>query len=488
MAAKTEALRRDVDRLKGLTSGPSELRPLFHLHSELGHPVRYVTLDEENVELDDIQPSDVIFKMTDRLFNDLNSGSRYVVLEGGRGSGKSTGIGMYFLARAIAGQEKILCLREIQISLRESVKGLLDKLIRADQRLIDFFDIQRDTIAGKNGSAFFFRGLRDHTADAVRSFEGATLAWCEESQTVSRLSLDTLTPTIRESGSQIFFSMNRRYERDPVYVDFIVDGHPLARVGRFNLVDNPFAPQTLRDESRVMKERNPERWNHVYGGEILTISELRIFDNFTLLDFDIEEVLNRRLSMIRVGMQGSRFEREERRQRAINKIRKDFFVGLDPGFTDPSALVLAYIDPKPREMFIVDERYQAGLSPREIARMVSGFLKAHDLDRWPVTIDSARPEIREELNRYYGLNINSAKKTKVIDGIDALKNWRIFIHPRCENVAREFAMYSWRQNQNGESLPIPEDKHNHTIDALRYGVGNALDVKGGEYAVLHGVW
>ena len=92
------------------------------------------------------------------------------------------------------------------------------------------------------------------------------------------------------------------------------------------------------------------------------------------------------------------------------------------------------------------------------------------------------------MNRYYGLKVVSAKKTKIIDGIDALKNWRIFSHPRCKKSTREFALYSWRTNQNSDTLPIPEDRNNHCIDAIRYATGTAINVPGTDYKILNTRW
>jgi len=333
--AKTDKLSREIAHLRGLTDDAPEIRPLFHVFNDDGKVLGYETLSGDWVK--EPGQDDVVFTITRRMLDLLNSGSRFIIAEGGRGGGKSVSIGSYLIARAIAKQERILCIREIQISIRYSVKAELEALIDERPKLGHFFDVQRDAIIGHNGSEFLFKGMRDHSADSVRSFAGVSLAWVEEGQTITRRSWDVLTPTIRKPRSQILVSMNRRHESDPIYRDFVADSHPLASVGRFLLWQNPWTTAENLAEAEALRRTNFERWSHVWDGQIETLSDIRILDNWSIEDFDIEKILKERIKLVRVGVHGYREEREARYRKAVAKIEKDFHIGVDFGFRDPTA-------------------------------------------------------------------------------------------------------------------------------------------------------
>ena len=483
--AKIETLKRRLDKAAGML-GEVTLRPVFHLHSETGEPLRYVTILDETVP--ELEPVDVVFTITDRMFYDLTSGRRFTVLEGGRGSGKSYGVASFLVARALLRPEKVLCVREIQISMMQSSKSLLEKIIRSDSRLLDYFEIQRDVILGKNGSEFQFRGLRDHTADAIRSFEGVTLVWPEESQNLTRKSWDILVPTIRTEDSQIFATMNRKTENDVIYRDFIIGSHPDATVGRYLLEHNPWASETLKRDAQQLKLRNYDRWLHVYGGEIETLSDQRIFDNWQVENFNIEKIVHNRATTISVGFFGTRRERMDRYYSAKLQIESDFYFGVDFGFRDPTAGVFCYRDPDAREIFILDEIYRVGLDVHGIADLVKDFLRRNGRDGWPVYCDSSRPEIIAELSNRYAVNALPSTKTRVKDGIDMLKGWKIFVKPDLENTIRELGLYAWKTNANGDIVPEPEQGHDHIPDSLRYALGSALSSAGGTYEILENIW
>ncbi len=483
--ATVEQLQRRVDKISGAL-GETTLRPVFHLHSEDGTPLHYVTIDGD--EVSELQQQDVCFTLLERMFYDLSSGKRFTVLEGGRGSGKSYGVASFLVARALLRPERVLCCREVQLSMMQSSKSLLEKLIRSDNRLLDFFTIQRDTILAQNGGDFIFKGLRDFTADAIRSTEGISLTWIEEGQNISRRSFDILTPTVRSENSQIFATMNRKSVNDCLYKDFIEADRPDARVGRYLLWQNPWTSETLKRDAEQLKQRNFERWNHVYNGEIEMLSDIRIFDNFIVRDFDIADVIRRRLDTIKVGSFGTIRERQERWAEERGRIDADFHIGIDFGFIDPSAGLLVYRDSTAKELYILDELYKTDLDVSGIAREIKQFLQRNNKQDWPFYCDSARPEIIAELKNRYGLNAHSVKKHRIRDGIDALKSWRIWILPHCENCIREMGLYSWKTNQNGDPLPEAAPGHDHCPDALRYAVVNEITAETGEYEILNDTW
>lgn len=191
---------------------------------------------------------------------------RYKVLYGGRGSGKSYGIGTALLVLGMQCKLLILCAREIQVSIDASSYKLLTELIES-LNLTSFYTYNKTTITGINGTQFIFRGLSDVTAESIKSLQGVNICWVEEAQAISPNSFKILLPTIREAGSEIWFSFNPTNETDPVYQYFIVNKHPRAWVQMINIEDNPFASQELLDDWEHDLNTNPEEAKHIWGGE-----------------------------------------------------------------------------------------------------------------------------------------------------------------------------------------------------------------------------
>lgn len=190
--------------------------------------------------------------------------ARYKVLFGGRGGAKSWGVARALLIQGAQRPLRILCAREFQNSITDSVHKLLSDQITA-LGLSDFYEVQNTVIRGLNGTEFSFRGLR-HNITAIKSFESADIAWVEEAQTVSKASWDTLIPTIRKEGSEIWLTMNPMLEEDETYQRFVANSPPGAIVVKINWNDNPFFPETLRAEKDYLKERDPDAYLNVWEG------------------------------------------------------------------------------------------------------------------------------------------------------------------------------------------------------------------------------
>ena len=191
---------------------------------------------------------------------------RYKVLHGGRGGGKSHTIGRVLLAKGAIEKMRILCTREIQKSLKESVLRLLTDLIES-MELTEFYTVHATGISGANGTEFLFSGLQDHTISSIKSYEGIDIVWVEEAQTVTKHSLEILEPTIREPGSELWFSFNATLEEDEVYQRFIVNPPSDAWVCKINWQDNPWFPDVLRNAMERMREQDHDSYMHIYGGE-----------------------------------------------------------------------------------------------------------------------------------------------------------------------------------------------------------------------------
>ena len=190
--------------------------------------------------------------------------ARYKVLYGGRGGAKSWGIARALLIIAANKTTRVLCAREFQTSIKDSVHKLLCDQITALQ-LNDFYEITDRTIRGKNGSEFNFVGLKNNVAN-VKSYEGVDVCWVEEAQTVSKRSWDTLIPTIRKEESEIWVSFNPELETDETYQRFVIHTPENAVIQKINWNDNPWFPEVLRLEKDTLKMRDLEAYNMVWEG------------------------------------------------------------------------------------------------------------------------------------------------------------------------------------------------------------------------------
>jgi len=196
------------------------------------------------------------------LFNPKNS--RYRVLYGGRGGAKSWGVARALLIKGAQAPLRILCAREFQTSIKDSVHKLLcDQIV--DMGLAGFYEITEKSIKGKNGTEFFFVGLRNNVVN-VKSIEGVDVCWVEESQTVSRNSWNVLIPTIRKEQSEIWVTFNPELETDETYQRFVANPPANAIVQKINWSDNPWFPDTLKDEMLALKSRDPAAHRIVWEG------------------------------------------------------------------------------------------------------------------------------------------------------------------------------------------------------------------------------
>lgn len=210
-------------------------------------------------------------KLVDLLFTP----ARYKVAYGGRGSAKSWGFARALLTKGRARKEKILCCREIQVSIRESVHALLKSQIE-DLGLGDFYEVTNTSITGKNGTEFIFAGLK-HNIDTIKSKEGITVAWVEEAHNVSKASWSKLIPTIRKEGSEIWVSFNPELEEDETYQRFIISPPTNARVAKLNWRDNPWFPSVLQQEMEDLKEKDFAAYLNVWEGECRQALEGAVF-------------------------------------------------------------------------------------------------------------------------------------------------------------------------------------------------------------------
>lgn len=373
---------------------------------------------------------------TPRVFAPLLGAARYKGVDGGRGSGKSHFFAELAIERAIMSKTDIVCVREVQKSLGQSVKKLLELKIEA-MNAGAYFDVQEAKIKAKNGGLIIFQGMQNHTAESIKSLEGYDIAWVEEAQSISQKSLDLLRPTIRKEKSELWFSWNPRFPTDPI--ETLLRGEhppPGAVVVRANYSDNPFFPQVLRDEMEYDKSRDLDKYRHIWLGGYQSNTEARVFNNWVVEEFDVP---------------GNATIRQ----------------GADWGYSiDPTVLVQCYIEG--RRLYVAHEAYRVGC---EIADTPALFMTVPDSERWPIVADSARPETISHLRRNGFPKIMPAIKgaRSLEEGVTFLKDYDIIVHPRCTHLIDELSLYSYKVDSlTGAVLPVLSDKDNHVIDALRY--------------------
>lgn len=194
---------------------------------------------------------------------------RHKIARGGRGSGKSWSAARILTAMAYSEPKRVLCVREVQKSIKESSHRLLADTIQA-MGLGSYFDVQQTAIKGPNGSEFAFAGLQDHTADSLKSYEGFDICWVEEAHTVTERSAQILVPTIRKPGSELWWTYNPENEDDFVHQK-AENPDENTLVVTINHEDNPWFPAELEQERLALKALNPDLYRHVWEGECRSV-------------------------------------------------------------------------------------------------------------------------------------------------------------------------------------------------------------------------
>ena len=202
---------------------------------------------------------------------------RYKVAYGGRGSGKSWSFARALLLQGAQAPMRVLCTREIQKSIADSVHKLLSDQITA-LGLGGFYEVQQAYIKGKNGTEFSFAGLQQHTVDSIKSYEGVDRVWVEEAHAVSKKSWDVLLPTIRKNGSEVWVTFNPQLESDETFQRFVANPPPDCVSVLMNYTDNPWFPEVLEQERlHAQATMKPEQYGHIWEGKCMPAVEGAIY-------------------------------------------------------------------------------------------------------------------------------------------------------------------------------------------------------------------
>jgi phage terminase large subunit len=399
---------------------------------------------------------------------------RYKVAHGGRGSTKSWSFARALIIKAYHYKLRILCARELQTSIGESVHKLLADQIEL-MGLGKFFEVQQQGIYGHRGSEFFFYGIRNNITK-VKSAEGIDICWCEEAEKISDNSWQVLIPTIRKTGSEIWITFNPDEEMDPTYQRFIANAKQLpgnSVVREFNWNHNPWwytdDCKSMRDEKDYLYRVDPEAANHVWGGLCRQNASSQIFrGKYAVEDFDAPT--NDSVLFREQGWDGPYF-------------------GADWGFSqDPACIVKCwvkgYVYGKTMGKLYVE--YDEGGVGIELDDLPAVFKRVPGVCDYLIRGDSSRPETISHVARHGNMRIDPSEKWKgsVEDGIAFLKSFeQIVIHSRCVATQQEARLYSYKRDRlTGDVLADIVDANNHRFDAVRYALeplimaGNAAHV------------
>lgn len=403
--------------------------------------------------------------------------ARHKAFYGGRGGAKSHEMAQALVLKSWERRAegfRWLFAREIQNSISSSVKQLLEDKIRAarlgpvEDGGNGFFRITDRSITGADGAVqFLFAGLRTNP-DSVKSTEGLDGVWTEEANRVSKKSVGLLTPTIRKPNSELWWSWNRTLTTDPVDNMFL-GGTPPPRsvIRKVSWRDNAYFPDVLREEMEWDKQRDTDKWLHVWEGEPVSRSEARVFRNWRVDDID-----------------------DQVPDGCVPRL------GADWGFVnDPSVLIECYVFG--RTLYIRRELWRLRLEVDDTPSFWAGTDVRADAPRWQnrfafegldsvrrgfrVVADSARPEIISHM-RNRGFNVVASRKGpgSVVEGVEFLKSFDVVIHPDCKHVEDEWTHYSYKEDElTGAVLPVLKDKKNHTVDSVRYAVEDVRRSQGG---------
>lgn len=373
----------------------------------------------------------------------------YKIIYGGRGGAKSWGVARALLIMASQRTLRVLCAREFQSSISESVHHLLRMQIAA-LGLQDFYEIQNAVITGINGSEFIFGGLKNNITK-IKSLEGVDIVWVEEAQTVSQTSWKTLLPTIRKDGSEIWVTFNPELETDETYQRFVVNPPADAVVVKMNWQDNQWFPERLMQQKNEMLLRDPESYANIWEGHCRATLSGAIYGK-----------------EIRVT------EEEGRITRVPYDALKQVHTFFDLGWADNTSIWFA--QSVGAELRLID--YYSN-SQQPIQHYISVLQQkgyVYGIDHLPhdakaKTIATGRSV--EEIMLAMGRKVQIVQNLSIFDGINAARtlfNRCYFDKERCHEGLQSLRHYRYDVDPESKQLsgrPL-HDWSSHAADAFRY--------------------
>ena len=372
---------------------------------------------------------------------------RYMVFYGGAGSGKSYAIAQILVYKALKSKRKILVLRKVNRTTKNSTfQLLLDTLDRF--KILNLCNINKTdfSITLPTGSMFLCMGLDD--PEKIKSITGLTDAWLEEATEFTLDDFSQVDLRIRDPKAlhqQIYLSFNPVSRASWCYLHFFADNVELndfrkeVKIIHTNYLDNPFLPQKYIDTLLLMKSRN-EIYYKIYAlGEFGSLDKL-VYNNWQSYDFDIKSLKGIHLC------------------------------GLDFGYTnDPTAFVSSILVEEERRIYVCEEWGGPGYLNDEIA----AHLKGMGFNKSLIIADSAEQKSIDEIKKLGISRIKPCVKGQgsILQGIQKLQQYELIISPSCTHIIEELENYSWKKDkQTNEYINEPIDSWNHYLDALRYSI------------------
>jgi len=376
--------------------------------------------------------------------------SRYRILFGGRGGGKSHSVARMLLCKGVLKTIRVLCAREFQTSIKDSVHKLLVDQIY-DMKLEAHYEITQSTIRGKNGTEFIFAGIKNNI-NGLKSIEGIDYCWCEEANNISKLSWDILIPTIRKENSEIWITFNPELPTDETYKRFILNPPDNAVVQKVNWNDNPWFPAVLDLERQSLMNRDFEAYQNVWEG-------------FTRSTID-----------------GAVFAREMQRAEADNRICnvpydpvKPVLAVFDIGWADATAIWFVQFIGMETRLIRYYETTQTTIS--EILAKMQTFGYVYETlylphDAQNRTIQSNGRSL-EEIVRASGYNVRIIERTPIADSINAARTiFNSCYFDKTNTVAGLDCLRHYRYDVDPDTKQFSQkpvhDNYSHGADAFRY--------------------
>ena len=381
-----------------------------------------------------------------------NYKGRYRVVKGGRGSKKSTTTALWIIFKMMQYPlANTLIIRRVFNTHKDSTYTQLKWAANTlgVSHLWKFSKSPLEATYLPTGQKILFRGLDDPMSITSITVEHGHLCWCwyeEAFQVMNEDDFNKIDMSIRGElpkgyFKQITLSFNPWSEKHWLKKRFFDAKDDDILAITTNYTCNEFLGEDDKKIFNKMKINNPRRYN-IEGLGNWGIAEGLVYDNFEELEFNIDEVKKRR------------------------NIKSAF--GLDFGYTnDPTAFIASLVDLDSNEIFIFDEHYQKAMSNKDITSMI----KYKGYSKETIVGDSSEPKSIDDIRRNGIYRIKAAKKGKdsILNGIQYIQDFKIYVHPKCENTLIELSNYVW-DTKNGNVINKPIDDYNHLMDALRYSL------------------
>lgn len=366
-----------------------------------------------------------------------------IVWEGGRGGAKSQALVAIGIMESYIDDGVILCCREIQKSIDDSLYSAIVSGI-ADRGLNDQFKILNNEITNLlTGAKFIFAGLKSNIT-SIKSINKLRVVLVDEAENVTQNSWDILRPTPRYGKTRLYVVFNPRFETDATWQEFVAKKDDRTQHITINWPDNPWFPESLNNQRLRDMRGDAGRYQWIWGGKFLKLSDASILGKKLRAEsFEVDETFG------------------------------DPLLGVDWGFSnDPTAAIEAYV--KGRTLYIRNAAHKVGLELDDTADWLCRHIP--NIKRFTSRADCSRPETISKVRRDKDNPISLMKACKkwagsVEDGVTTLQSFdAIVVHPDADACYAELTAYSYKKDKYDEPTTVIEDKDNHYADALRYAI------------------